>query len=650
MRLFKLSLLFLIIQLSIIPIFIQGQPSDLSDNGAIIDNYYIWTTRVAIDSSFISNFKYTNTGAVIARATTDELRELYSHHIEYMVLNKEQFEALKTGKPINPLKLTKKPAKLHQKVAMIVDNDAYFLCQSKLETYKQDVESYFNTEITIYPGSWPNAESLRQFIHYLWSNNHITGVIQVGYLPYAMWKFPWNEICPLPLFHEDMDGSFIDRNQDGYYDWHIWGANDGPEIWVAYMRPAQGRLSDLLSFLDKCHNYYLGNMSIPKRAEICICHDWWSAMSAIRNSLEPIYGNFISTIGGSGVYVSGQSYLDALANGFEITNVWVHSAPYYHQFDAGPHQDVFDDDVRNLFPGSVFTVMWACHGVDWHESPTNCFAEAYIFGTTNGLADLGATRSIGTPAQEILFDLLGDSTSLADAYTTYLDIVYDSSAISAGYHGDTVGFFVYDVALFGNPFWAPTNQSGAMICLPNGGEFWAGGSNQIIKWNTIGTGYAKQRLLLSTNSGATYSDMVADNILPNDASYSWHVPYLNCTTCRVKVQLLDIVGNVIAEDASDADFSIINMPEGVEVSPNPFVPSRGHTVISFFGAGVPGAIITIINKANESVKLIGVGENINRFDWNAKNDDGKDLASGVYIYIVREKSGASTKGKFAIIR
>jgi hypothetical protein len=116
------------------------------------------------------------------------------------------------------------------------------------------------------------------------------------------------------------------------------------------------------------------------------------------------------------------------------------------------------------------------------------------------------------------------------------------------------------------------------------------------------------------------------------------------------VQLLDIAGNVIASDASDADFSIINMPVGVEVSPNPFVPSRGHKVISFFGAGVPGAIIAIINKANECVKLISVGENINRFDWNVKNDDSEDLASGVYIYIVKEASGASAKGKFAIIR
>jgi hypothetical protein len=459
MKKYNVLLLLLVITNVLIPVFIHGQGEFISTAKEKIvsdfDKHYVWVSKDQMNSVAISSFEVTKTGAVIAIVTTEQLRVMYQQGIQYMILSKDQFEALKTGKPISTLRPTTLPPKRHQKVAMIVDNAAYSICQTRLQTYKQDVESLFNAELTIYPGSWTNAESLRRFIFYLWSYNHITGVIQVGYLPYAMWKFPWGEVCPLPLFHEDMDGSFIDRNQDGYYDWHVWGPNDGPEIWVAYMRPAQGWLSDLLPYLDKCHNYFSDNMLVRKRAEVCVCKDWGTVIPIIRNSLQPIYGDSIHTIGGAGIKVSGQSYLDALARGYEITNVWVHSSPTFHQFDTTPHQYVYESEVRNQSPGSLFTVMWACHGADWHESPTNCFAEAYIFGTSTGLTDLGTTRSIGTEQSEHLFEMLGDSACLTDAYFGYLDILYNSSWIHAQWPSDTVECFVFDIALFGNPFWTP---------------------------------------------------------------------------------------------------------------------------------------------------------------------------------------------------
>jgi hypothetical protein len=315
------------------------------------------------------------------------------------------------------------------------------------------VEARFDAELTIYHGTWPTAESLRQFIKALWTANQITGVIQVGYLPYAMWKFPWGEVCPLPLFHEDMDATFLDRDGDGKYDWHTWGPNDGPELWCAYMRPASGRLDDLPGFLDKCHSYYQGQMPVPRRAEVCICRDWGSCVSVIRDALQPIYGDSIDTTGGPGIAVAGQSYLDLLGKGYELTNVWVHSAPYYHQFDTVPHQDVQDYEVRGQTPGSLLTVMWACHGMDWDESPSHCFAESYVFNSGYGLADIGVTRSLGTPQTEWLFGLLADSSELATAYYRYIDSLYNPDWIHAQWPSDTTECFMFDFALFGNPFW-----------------------------------------------------------------------------------------------------------------------------------------------------------------------------------------------------
>jgi hypothetical protein len=112
----------------------------------------------------------------------------------------------------------------------------------------------------------------------------------------------------------------------------------------------------------------------------------------------------------------------------------------------------------------------------------------------------------------------------------------------------------------------------------------------------------------------------------------------------------DNVGYVEAAKTQPEAVTTISLPTGIEVSPNPFVPSRGHKVISFFGAGLSEAEIKVFNKAGELVKRLTGEKDKDRLDWDAKSDDGKTLASGVYIYVAREKSGTVRKGKFAIIR
>lgn len=115
----------------------------------------------------------------------------------------------------------------------------------------------------------------------------------------------------------------------------------------------------------------------------------------------------------------------------------------------------------------------------------------------------------------------------------------------------------------------------------------------------------------------------------------------------------DNVGNIeSAPETPDAEttVTVTAIQEGIAVSPNPFVPTRGHTQISFFGAGLPYSKIKIYNKAAELVRSLEETEGKTQFDWDATSDDGKKLASGVYIWISTNQAGNHEKGKFAIIR
>ena len=51
-----------------------------------------------------------------------------------------------------------------------------------------------------------------------------------------------------------------------------------------------------------------------------------------------------------------------------------------------------------------------------------------------------------------------------------------------------------------------TIRTYSTVISPNGGEIWSGGSNKTIKWRTVGSGFARYRLLLSKSTTSGFSD------------------------------------------------------------------------------------------------------------------------------------------------
>jgi len=93
------------------------------------------------------------------------------------------------------------------------------------------------------------------------------------------------------------------------------------------------------------------------------------------------------------------------------------------------------------------------------------------------------------------------------------------------------------------------------------------------------------------------------------------------------------------------------MPKAVQVNPNPYVPVRGHDIITFFGEKIiEGSEINIYNQAGEQIKKIKINYTNNSVKWNAKNYEGNKVASGIYIYTLETPAGSIYKGKLGIIR
>ncbi|PIV55828.1 hypothetical protein COS16_05790 [Candidatus Desantisbacteria bacterium CG02_land_8_20_14_3_00_49_13] len=89
---------------------------------------------------------------------------------------------------------------------------------------------------------------------------------------------------------------------------------------------------------------------------------------------------------------------------------------------------------------------------------------------------------------------------------------------------------------------------------------------------------------------------------------------------------------------------------GVIVYPNPFetAKARGGT-LKFINIPLQ-ATIKIYNIAGELVRTIQKDDTANRATWDAKNESGEKVASGVYFYVISSpQDTVKATGKIAVI-
>jgi hypothetical protein len=94
------------------------------------------------------------------------------------------------------------------------------------------------------------------------------------------------------------------------------------------------------------------------------------------------------------------------------------------------------------------------------------------------------------------------------------------------------------------------------ITSPNGGETLTSGDTSTIQWTTykIIRPVAKTKLMYTTNRGTTWN--LIKTLTGNPGNYSWTVPNVSSTKCKVKVILKDAGGTKVGTDTSNKFFTI----------------------------------------------------------------------------------------------
>jgi hypothetical protein len=137
----------------------------------------------------------------------------------------------------------------------------------------------------------------------------------------------------------------------------------------------------------------------------------------------------------------------------------------------------------------------------------------------------------------------------------------------------------------------PPPPGAITVTQPNGGETWSPGATQKVTWTSTGN-IPAVRIVYSVNGGSTWSTIVSSTT--NDGSYSWVLPAVESTACRIKI--ID-TANSSVYDVSNSHFSIL--PTGKpEMQVDKKQLNFGHV---YGGSGTAAQYITVSNTGGGSL-------------------------------------------------
>ncbi len=331
------------------------------------------------------------------------------------------------------------------KVALIVNSKTYQEIEARINRFASDLnaEGY---QVQVDTTSSITAQALRS---HLASIGELKGAIFIGELPVAWFEDDefgsWEEF-PIELYFMDLDGNWIDSDNDGLYDNHTGDVQ--PEIWVGRIYAGRLHLSDEINlykrYFDKNHSYRTGNLPLPHRALSFVDDDWSYWTTCYTDLVYPSV-----TVVNNDNQTTARNYRSHLLNGYEWIHLCSHSSPWGHTFKipGGYAGTVFNYEIFYIEPVAHFLNLFACSGTRFVEENNN--GNWYIFHSQNGLAVVGSAKTGSMLYFYDFYQPLGQGKNIGDAFKYWFIR-----------HGESSWGWFYGLNILGDPTLKPMMSDG----------------------------------------------------------------------------------------------------------------------------------------------------------------------------------------------
>jgi hypothetical protein len=227
--------------------------------------------------------------------------------------------------------------------------------------------------------------------------------------------------------------------------------------------------------------------------------------------------------------------------------------------------------------------------------------------------------------------------------------------VPAGAVAGVDSVWIRTTAFAGAPSQAPAPADGMLVQTGGGGSYhrieFENGATQFGRSITLTLPYSDQGLTASeTDLAAYYYD------LPTASWMKLEQSVVNAAQNYVEVAVTHFTDFAVFAGVAAANLS------NIYLYPNPFVPYDGDPntgqpfVRGLDGTGIIFKNLTthvdidVYSVAGRKVATIRARNTGGKLQWDARNDDGREVASGTYFAIVRTPGGERAVVKFVVIR
>jgi hypothetical protein len=305
-------------------------------------------------------------------------------------------------------------------------------------------------------------ETLRTFLHQLYTTDSIEGALLIGDLPVA-----WFEVYdfggslaqfPMDLFYMDLDGDWIDTIATGNsrYDGHEGSVK--PEIYIGRLMPTGMGVDTVVlkNYFQKDREFRNGHASLPERALVFVDDDWYAWGLQWSTDVALLFPDTINYWDPETTRASlYRQRLDSLQT---WVSVFAHSWPGGHQFvfnSGNQHDYYYASEYVTQNPPTFFYNFFACSFCRYTTSGYG--GGQAIFNDDYGIGSIGSTKTGSMLDFNYFYRPLGERQNLGHAFKYWFDCIYDSVGMSF----DRLCWH-YGMTLLGDPFLKPTGHGTAI--------------------------------------------------------------------------------------------------------------------------------------------------------------------------------------------
>ncbi len=315
------------------------------------------------------------------------------------------------------------------RVVFIVHQSIFQPIQESLQQRLADLAAGGKTALlSIYAGG--TAPDLREFLAGLYREPEgLRGAVLIGNLPYALYRDSgWgsSETFPSDLYLMDLDGEWLDDDNDGIYDRRA-GDLDA-EIWVSRLRadnlPMLGSEEEIMTAYWEKVRAYLADIRPRFHGLAYIDDDWQTMAGQDRDNLALVLGNSGVTAEADPEKTTADDYRKVrMPADQEYILTRSHGSPAGHGYYRS-NQSIFEYvrpvDYLMLLPPALFYSFFVCSGSDFTASDN--LASVAALNPAAGLLAWGSSKTGGMWHETLFWQELAGGSTFGTAFKEWLNL------------------------------------------------------------------------------------------------------------------------------------------------------------------------------------------------------------------------------------